>query len=940
MSSVEVAVPKDSSTKDKGDLLENLIVELLRTQNYEVAKEVRVTASELDLLCQHKVNRRQIYVECKAHRNPLSVDVLKNLLGTITLKKYQEGWLVSTGPLGKDAKGFQHEWEMKATDEAQQLSIYTPERILEALSNAGVIHTPPQNRALELVNDADMLGDWSLLITPYGRYWIATTLVAGVPEGALVYSARTGKLIDDRQLLSRLAHTDTSLGSLDFDFVNKLLNKDFVFEEPRPVVEVQQGENWSDYRPARPEDFVGRKDEQVQILKFLEAVRIHESTTRVFAITGDSGMGKSSLIAKLRSRTGNLRYKKRVFLFAVDVRAATDPSYMYSALLAGLNEAARCGFGNRLPEVLRISNLTDPLSSPSIQSYLHTLEEREQVVCIVFDQFEELYSKIELFPIFEVAQNLLLMATSMRSNLVFGFAWKTDSTVHQNHPAYYFWHRLSDYRMELRLRRFTHSEAFSAITIFQKEIDTKLRSDLRRQLIENSQGYPWLLKKLSIHVYEQLRDGISQSEIMNKALDVESLFKRDLQQLTPSEGTCLKMIAKSAPADWYEVLESSDQETLRSLVQKRLIVRSGDRINLYWDIFREYVLTESVPSIPMTYLPTSPSLRTMLAVAQLLDHERLQSHEVLGKAVGISEKSVGNIVRDLVMFGIATGSQSQVALSDDVESSDPKVILRRLRKMLKNHALTISLFRYDIGSVLTTDNIIDSLHNINPAAQHQNKTWKIYAERIAQWLSATGFLEPTGEGWRLEDRGEESISPTNALIRHYYSRHPQRYRENTLFIGDTSPYRAVKALEWLLEQPPQHWAEIEKAGHRNGARTLLNLRLIKNEGGKYFVVASIAKDHEEMKSAVWNAALKEPAMELVISFLSENPTASGSEVGEIVASEYERDWTSASRERIGNSLRQWGAWLISGRQDLMILEPPGRRGKNTDNQRSQLPLFE
>ena len=515
------------------------------------------------------------------------------------------------------------------------------------------------------------------------------------------------------------------------------------------MVEVQHGENWSDYRPARPEDFVGREDEQNQIFRFFENVAAQKTLTRVFAITGDSGMGKSSLITKLHARIQNKKHQNKLFMFAVDVRAATDSSYIYSALLKGMVEAAKHGFGNIGAETLRLTNPTDPLSSESVQAFLHSLEEKRQVVSIVFDQFEELFSKTELFPIFEVARTLFLGATSIKSNLVLGFAWKTDSTVQQDHPAYFLWHNLADHRLELRLRRFTHSEASSAITVFEKEIGTELRSDLRRQLIENSQGYPWLLKKLSIHVYEQIMDGISQSEIMNNALDVESLFKRDLQQLSHAEDTCLKLIASTAPTDWYEILETSDQETLRSLQQRRLIVRSGDRVNLYWDIFREYVLTKTVPSIPMTYLPASPSLRTMLSVAQLLDHDTFQSHADLGRSVGVSEKSVGNIVRDLIMFGIATGGQSLVKLSDDIETSDPKIVLRRLRRVLKTHALTRSLSRYSAGMILTTDNIVEALREVNPAAQHQQKTWQIYADRMAQWLSAVGYLEPT-RGSRME----------------------------------------------------------------------------------------------------------------------------------------------------------------------------------------------
>ena len=110
---IEVATPPGSPNKEKGDLLENLAEDLLRIQNYIVAKQIRLIATELDLLCEHQVNRRTVYVECKAYRDPISADVLTKLLGTVHSQGHQEGWLISTGPLSKDAKGFQHEWEKK-----------------------------------------------------------------------------------------------------------------------------------------------------------------------------------------------------------------------------------------------------------------------------------------------------------------------------------------------------------------------------------------------------------------------------------------------------------------------------------------------------------------------------------------------------------------------------------------------------------------------------------------------------------------------------------------------------------------------------------------------------------------------------------------------------------------------------------------------------------
>jgi hypothetical protein len=47
---IEFAVGKNSTSKQKGDLLENLAKKVLENQFYKVEKEIRRTGMELDLL--------------------------------------------------------------------------------------------------------------------------------------------------------------------------------------------------------------------------------------------------------------------------------------------------------------------------------------------------------------------------------------------------------------------------------------------------------------------------------------------------------------------------------------------------------------------------------------------------------------------------------------------------------------------------------------------------------------------------------------------------------------------------------------------------------------------------------------------------------------------------------------------------------------------------
>ena len=929
---IEVATPPDTPNKEKGDLLERLAEDLLRIQNYEVTNQLRLTGAELDLLCEHRVNQKVVYVECKAYRDSIGANFLHNLLGKLTFnKEYQEGWLISTGPLGKDAKGFQHDWEKKPNIESQKLSIYTPERVIEALISAGRIRSVPYDAAIETIGDEDRIGDPTLLVTQYGIFWTIACLEGGVPVGVLVYYAKTGNLVKEQELLRNLAQTDTNQNELDFEYVLNFPKSDVESGLDR-VVEVVHGETWADYRPARPQDFVGREGVQEQIMHYLEEVRSEKSNTRVFAIKGDSGMGKSSLIAKLRDRVRNQRYRRKFFIYAVDVRAATGASYILCSVLACLQKAMELGFGVGNPDNLRITNPSDPFESPSIQEFLTQLEQEGQVICLVFDQFEELYSKPEVFAVFEAAQKLLLSAVAAQSSIVLGFAWKTDTTVLQDHPAYHMWHRLADHRMEVELRQFTSSEAAKAISIFQKELGEKLRLDLRRQLTENNQGYPWLLKKLCIHVYDTVRSGISQSELVDKDLDVESLFDRDLQQLTSSERTCLNMIAESAPADWYEILEATDQDVLGVLQHKRLIVRSGDRLNLYWDIFREYVLTQTVPSIPFNYLPSSPSIRALLKVVEQLSLENSQNYARLSQLCGLSEKTIVNVIRDLKMFDIATVDQSEVRLASSMEASDQEKVLQRLRHVIRNHALTIRLSKRDPGKVITTLDIINLLKEINPTAQHKEKTWRVYGEKMVYWLSVTGYLIQIGNNWKFEDQGKVDLEKIN--------RSRKAGRETggiTIFIGDTSPLKTIEALNYLEDNQPLSNKKMEEKGFRNALNGLRGLGVVKYEDGGYSIVELTEDKPKSTLEIVWNAVCREKTIQLVIDYLEKHPTADGKAVGNYVNRVFKRDWSVSSETRIGNSLRQWGLWVLTGKQQRQIPEPPGRvRAESKD----QLSLFQ
>jgi hypothetical protein len=790
--------------------------------------------------------------------------------------------------------------------------------LVQALQDAKKIVSKPDIAAAEIVGGESRIGEWILLISPWGTYWVCTCLESGIPRTVLVFESETGRLVRDRVLMANLRSSDTSLTNLSFDLAVAEEVSLTGVEHESAVVEVEFGESWTDYRPSRPEHFVGRSKVQSDLVRFLTAVKTRRTDTRVFAIKGDSGIGKSSLIAKLRDRANRSKKPSSIFMFAVDVRAAGSPGYIHASLLTALKKAAERGFGTRESNSLRVTDVSDPLQSDSISQFLLECQRQKQLLVLVFDQFEELYSKPELFGVFTEARRIMLSAVSAGANFVLGFAWKTDSTVPQDHPAYYMWHQLSDHRFEATLLPFTHADAEKSLFLFERELGHKLRPELRKYIIEQSQGYPWLLKKLCIHVYEQLEGGASQSELADRSLDIGFLFDKDLSSLTQAEDGCMKLIARNAPVDWYEVIEMAGADVVRALQQKRLIIRRGDKLNVYWDIFREYVLSRSVPHIPLTYVPQSPSVTALLNVSSKLNPFEARKISQLGRACGYSDNTIRNIVHDLSEFGILSDKGSGLLLDSHITGTAPESVLAHIRLVLRRHALTAILRQQQAGAPISQDDMIFFLKRVNPTARHHGRTWRTYANRMAQWLMATGYLAQRGSGWIYEDAGE---------IRENYAPHSSggpKEKRRSAFIGDAPPSRVIAALEFIKQNGQQPVAKLKSLGYRNACSVLYRFGLIEiTDRHTYRITEALCGTLSSLQ-AVWNKAHEDHALSQIVQLLRENPSIGHDRMAQAMAKTYEREWTSATIKRIGNSLRHWATWVLLGEQGEQVPAPSSK----------------
>lgn len=462
--------------------------------------------------------------------------------------------------------------------------------------------------------------------------------------------------------------------------------------------------------------------------------------------------------------------------------------------------------------------------------------------------------------------------------------------------------------------------------IFEKELQQKLLAELRKYLLENSQGYPWLLKKLCIHIYEQIQIGTNQRQLANRSLDISSLFDQDLNNLTNTEMGCLKLVAKNAPMDWYEVLDSAGHNVVQSLQNKRLLIRRGNKLNLYWDIFRDYVLSGIVPSIPFNYIPQSPSLDAMLRVLAELDDGEGKTVQDLSSGSKLKESTIKNILHDLDQFGVVTAVDNKVAVSNYLENLEARTVLSSIRTIFKRHALAEKLKGYNSSKPASPEQIISYLKEVNPTAQYHIRTWRTYGNRMVAWLQALGLVKRTPEGVLFFDSGD--ISEEN-------SKKWSGKGRRMVFLGDTSPAKVVNALD-LLKKGPKSQISMKNLGYRNACAVLYRFRLIELTSASKYRVIEHAVERLSIES-IWNESGKEDSIVAVIEYLKSNPSSTPDAIGKYVAQLFSRKWKKASWKRVGNALRQWAQWhMTSSGNNNNIPPAPGRK----EVEDTQLLLFD
>lgn len=795
---VKIILEPSTHKSQNGTVFEELIRLLLEKQEYQVTKNILITGLEIDLLAKHRLKNEILYAECKAKEKPKSDEIKKFIFAMdygINGEKADYGYFIHTEELDSHASGLQEQLEKTKLN----VSFLGPSKIFEILERSNIIKTFDQNQI-----EGNLITKLTLAYSHVGIFYVAIMNVGSIPKLYTIFDKDLTP-IDDISIIETLKKALKDIQELDYFTLT--INKDSnektntttitMPNEKDTISDIKESENWYDYTPASIKHFIGRTSLKREIRVFIDAVRKSETNDRVFLLDGKSGWGKSSLLAELRGSSQTLKYwKSRMHVIAVDTRSANTVNFVGLSFKKLVTSAIETDFikKNIFSKDLHITSPYNVLDDDSVKELFKELKNQKKVLVLVFDQFEDKFRDEKLFDAF---YQFCLDVQDARENLVVGFSWKSEINVPFGNKASNQFNQLRDYAKCITVPEFNQNDAKQVVRQLESSIGKPIGNDLERRLIESSQGYPWLIKKLCIHTLKQYEKGKSIEELLEQELNYKELFDNDLLEVGNEEKRLLDHIAIRAyegnPFDISE-LDNETQKLVDRLIHMRLVIRTGTTYNIYWDIFRDYIVTKEIPVLGESYLIRQSGNTCLDTFLIFKKASKLPLKTIIDSyPKQISEKAILNILLELRSLGLLRKQKGIdiFELTDKVSEVSKKFFQDYISQKFENYTPYLELQKLNKAKI-TTDDIKDTLKKIFKTEKFEENTWHAYAKNLSIWFGLSNLHIKM----KLEEtkRGKGSYSVDKTLHIPYYS--PTMILESytKLLQGKSSNYRVARDL--------------------------------------------------------------------------------------------------------------------------------------------------
>jgi hypothetical protein len=735
-----------AASQARGKLFEILIADVFRHLGFKIDKiaSTNYSGMEIDVEGRATISGIPLYAECKCYETAVDAPKFQAFYGKYTSRwkrdKRAQGIFLALPGVNSHAKGFYRD-NCESDQEMTVRLLEEPDVLTAIYESKLVVHPTVIER--QVPEDIGVSGDSWLIYCDKGTFWVQLIVRAGtgVADTVALFDG-SGKSIADSATIEYLNQLDSDLASfsrLQIDKLGAASPNPRTAQASSPVeldeiVQVRGSSSWFEYQfPASPEHFVGRTETLNEVSTFVEAVLRRNTSSRSLLYEGNSGWGKSSLalttVARLRE-AGQLGV-------VIDCRSISAASSILQVVDYALRQLAGDETPSLFSKTSRVEHITGfDGAAKALVSFGRDLEQKNQLAAIFLDQFENLFFLPEAL---RRVRDLLAAVGDAQTNIVFGFAWKSDLIGTMSEFPFQLRDEIAQRSKRLPIDTFSEVETNALLDKLRAELRTQIRKDLRFLLSEFSQGYPWLLKKLCAHVKSQRDNGVSQIDIANKLLNIEELFQDDLLGLSAEQQEALHRIAKVAPVAVSELNDQFTPDVLQVLVNRRLIVRVGHKYDVYWDIFRDYLNTNRIP-IQENYMLRVQVGAVLKAVTLLANYGGPVPTSEFSKRGGLSENSAFNVLRDLKLLGIAAVQDSEIRLQISISGTakQPELIDQirvHLRdRLVRNRFVSQITASLKLDLSLSEGHVAQLLESWCPYVSAAPKTWQMYAHILAAWL--------------------------------------------------------------------------------------------------------------------------------------------------------------------------------------------------------------
>ena len=452
----------------------------------------------------------------------------------------------------------------------------------------------------------------------------------------------------------------------------------------------------------------------------------------------------------------------------------------------------------------------------------------------------------------------------------------------------------------VRLEPFGPRDVETLLRRLEKAAGTRLSRELRQRLREYSQGLPWLFKKLAGHVISEVRSGASQEQLLSEALNVQSLFEADLAELNPQQQEALRHVARFAPINLADVMDRVEPAVMQSLLDRRLIVQVGERLDTYWDIFRDFLVSGRVPIEDSYILRMAPvSVTRLLAEVERDGGDSFVS--VIAERLSTCENAIRNLVRELRLLGASSSEPNRVNLLPEIWNAvDREAALRsRVARSLRRHRAYSSFLTVveRSGGSASFAALGRALRGVFPAVEVADTTWTAYARVYAYWFEYAGLATVYGQTASI---APEAYSSTTSLLS---SQVVVRMR------GAFPQIPAGPGLRMLLRIRDGATTSLQDmvARDRRVCRELATLRAVslKRDGTVRLVRPDVLSGNKWDPIVLRTLLVEVPGVRGAVKALDGDGSLPPQAVGQLVADELNAQWAMPTVYGVGKNLRSW-----------------------------------